>query len=174
MKPLKIYLGDLTYDTITLSTETMPLNIGYLAAYCKEKFGASVEITLFKYIEKLDKAIHDSPPDILGLGNYCWSRNVSVELFRILEKQNPYAITVWGGPNFPMDMPSQQKFMKKYSEVDVYIPYDGEVGLNNLIELALQTNTKEELKKRLSANFPTFYQFFMYLIPTKNNQKTSN
>ena len=147
MKPLKIYLGDLTYDTITLSTETMPLNIGYLAAYCKEKFGASVEITLFKYIEKLDKAIHDSPPDILGLGNYCWSRNVSVELFRMLEKQNPYAITVWGGPNFPMDMPSQQKFMKKYSEVDVYIPYDGEVGFNNLIELALQANTKEELKK---------------------------
>ena len=147
MKPLKIYLGDLTYDTITLSTETMPLNIGYLAAYCKEKFGASVEITLFKYIEKLDKAIHDSPPDILGLGNYCWSRNVSVELFRMLEKQNPYAITVWGGPNFPMDMPSQQKFMEKYSEVDVYIPYDGEVGLNNLIELALQANTKEELKK---------------------------
>ena len=95
MKPLKIYLGDLTYDTITLSTETMPLNIGYLAAYCKEKFGASIEITLFKYIEKLDKAIHDSPPDILGLGNYCWSRNVSVELFRMLKKQNPYAVTVW-------------------------------------------------------------------------------
>ena len=55
MKPLKIYLGDLTYDTITLSTETMPLNIGYLAAYCKEKFGASIEITLFKNIEKHSK-----------------------------------------------------------------------------------------------------------------------
>jgi hypothetical protein len=38
MKPLKIYLGDLTYDTITLSTETMPLNVGYLAAHCKEKW----------------------------------------------------------------------------------------------------------------------------------------
>ena len=147
MNPLRIYLGDLTYDTITLSTETMPLNVGYLAAYCKEKFGTSIEITLFKYIEKLDKAIHDSPPDILGLSNYCWSRNVSIELFRMLKKQNPYAITVWGGPNYPMDIPSQEKFMKKYSEADIYIPYDGEIGFSNVIELALQTDTKEELKK---------------------------
>ena len=34
-RPLKIYLGDLTYDTVTISAESMPLNIGYVAAYCK-------------------------------------------------------------------------------------------------------------------------------------------
>ena len=113
MKPLKIYLGDLTYDTITLSTETMPLNVGYIASYCKKKFGSTVDITIFKYIEKLDNAIQESPPDILGLGNYCWSRNVSIELFRMLKERNPFAITVCGGPNFPIDMPSQEKFMKK-------------------------------------------------------------
>ena len=37
--PLKIYLGDLTYDTVTISAESMPLNIGYVAAYCKKQFG---------------------------------------------------------------------------------------------------------------------------------------
>ena len=31
---LKIYLGDMTYDTVTLSTETFPLNIGFIASYC--------------------------------------------------------------------------------------------------------------------------------------------
>lgn len=34
MNKLKIYLGDMTYDTITLSTETFPLNIGFIASYC--------------------------------------------------------------------------------------------------------------------------------------------
>jgi hypothetical protein len=31
MSKLKIYLGDMTYDTITFSTETFPLNIGFIA-----------------------------------------------------------------------------------------------------------------------------------------------
>ena len=53
--PLKIYLGDLTYDTVTISAESMPLNVGYVAAYCKKKFGNKVEISLFKYIKDLEK-----------------------------------------------------------------------------------------------------------------------
>ena len=64
--PLKIYLGDLTYDTVTISAESMPLNIGYVAAYCKKQFGNNVEISLFKYINDLEKAIRESSPDILG------------------------------------------------------------------------------------------------------------
>ena len=146
MNTLKVYLADLTYDTVTLSTETLPLNVGYLAAYCKEKFGTKIELRLFKYIEKLDKAIQDSPPDILGISNYCWSKNVSTELFKMLLKQNKNAITVWGGPNFPIDAPSQQKFMNKHPEVDIYVPYEGEVGFANIIESALKCQNKEEIK----------------------------
>ena len=37
-KPIKIYLGDLTYDTVTISTESFPLNIGYIASYCNSIF----------------------------------------------------------------------------------------------------------------------------------------
>ena len=55
-KPLKIYLGDLTYDTVAISTEAAPLNVGFIASYCLEKFGDKVEITLFKYIADLENA----------------------------------------------------------------------------------------------------------------------
>jgi len=149
MRPLKIYLGDLTYDTVTLATESMPLNIGYVAAYCIKQFGKNVDITLFKYINELDKAIHESPPDILGLSNYCWSKNVSYEMFRMLLEKNSHALTVWGGPNFPIDLPSQEKFMSKYSLVDVYVPVDGEVGFSNIIEQSLAANSKEEIKSKV-------------------------
>ena len=83
-KPLKIFLGDLTYDTISISTDSIPLNIGYIASYCIDKFGQDVEISLFKYIDKLDKAINDSPPNILALSNYCWNQHIDLEMFRIL------------------------------------------------------------------------------------------
>ena len=57
MRPIKIFLCDLTYDTVTLSVDGFPLNIGYIASYAKMKFGANIEIRLFKYIEKLQDAL---------------------------------------------------------------------------------------------------------------------
>ena len=32
-KKTKIYLFDLTYDTIVLVTDTIPINVGYIASY---------------------------------------------------------------------------------------------------------------------------------------------
>ena len=144
-KPLKIYLADLTYDTVTLASEAMPLNVGYVAAYCKKIFGDQVEITLFKYIHDLDSAIQNSPPDILGMSNYCWGHNVSVELMKMLRETKPNVLTVMGGPNFPVDLPSQEKFMKEHPELDFYVPVDGETGFSNIIESALTANSLDEI-----------------------------
>jgi len=96
MKILKIYLGDLTYDTVAVSTEALPINIGYIASYCKKLFGDKVDITLFKYFDDLENAIRDSPPDIMGLSNYCWSQNVSIEMFRLLKEKKPLCISSVG------------------------------------------------------------------------------
>ena len=87
MNKLKIYLGDLTYDTISISTEAIPLSIGYIAAYCNKIHHSKVEITLFKYIEEIEKAIIHSPPDILGLSNYTWNYNIGLEMFKLAKKR---------------------------------------------------------------------------------------
>ncbi|MGA8671162.1 MAG: hypothetical protein WB679_14860 [Terracidiphilus sp.] len=31
-RPLSVYLGDLTYTTLSLATDAFPLNIGFIAA----------------------------------------------------------------------------------------------------------------------------------------------
>ena len=118
VQPIKIFLGDLTYNTIGMSTEVFPLNIGYIAAYCKKQFGSQVDITLFKYIDELENAIIENPPDILGLSNYVWSYRIGLEMFNLVCTQNPNAVTVWGGPNFPQDLETQKSFMKKCTDVD--------------------------------------------------------
>ena len=149
IKPLKIFLGDLTYDTVTLATEAFPLNVGYIASYCKKRFGDDVDIKIFKYISKLDEAIKESPPDILGLSNYCWSHNVSLEMFRMLSQKKPHALKIWGGPNFPIDIPSQEEFMKKHIEIDAYVPTDGETGFSNIIEQVLQLDSLEQIREKI-------------------------
>ena len=73
MSSLKIVLGDLTYTAVALSTDAMPLNIGYIAAYCQKIYKSRVEIELFKYINELDKDLHTYELDVLGLSNYCWN-----------------------------------------------------------------------------------------------------
>ena len=147
--PLKIYLGDLTYDTVTISAESMPLNIGYVAAYCKKQFGNNVEISLFKYIKDLEKAIRESPPDILGLSNYVWGKNVSYEMINMMSEIDPDVLNVWGGPNFPIDFPSQEKFMKKFPKVDIYVPVDGEIGFSNIVEHALKADSKKDIRQKV-------------------------
>jgi len=149
-RPLKIYLGDLTYITVTLATEAFPLNVGYIASYCKKLFGDDVEITLFKYIDEIDKAVNENPPDILGLSNYCWSHNVSYEIFKMCKKTNPNVVTIWGGPNFPIDFPSQKKFMERYKEVDIYVPTEGETGFSNVVKKVLESNSIDEVKQQIT------------------------
>jgi len=51
---LTIYLADLTYDTMNLATDAFPLNIGFVAANYKKKFGEKVDIQLFKYPKDLE------------------------------------------------------------------------------------------------------------------------
>ena len=136
---VKIYLGDVTYDTVGLSTEVFPLNIGYIGSYCKKIFGDKVELVLFKYIDKLEKAINDSPPDIIGLSNYAWCYKISLEMFRKTLEKNPNTITVWGGPNFPRDIVSQEKFMQKHTNVNFYVPIDGETGFSNIVKRCLES-----------------------------------
>ena len=149
VNPIKIYLADLTYDTVTISAESMPLNIGFVGAYCKKLFGNNVEITLFKYIDELENAITTSPPDILGLSNYVWSKNVSYEMIKTMSKSDPNTLIIWGGPNFPIDFPSQEKFMNRYDKVDVYVPVDGEVGFSNIVSEVLKVNSKMEIRSKI-------------------------
>jgi radical SAM superfamily enzyme YgiQ (UPF0313 family) len=148
-KPLKIYLGDLIHDSVGTYTGVFPLNIGYIASNCIKNFGEDVDITLFKYVDDLDKAINESPPSILGLSNYAWCHNISLEFFKLLKSINPNALTVWGGPNFPLDMNDQKKFMNKNSQVDVYVPTEGEVGFSNLVQVALSVKSESELQNKL-------------------------
>ena len=45
-RKLKIYLCDLTYDTIILVSDTIPINIGLIGAYLDHHLKDKVEISL--------------------------------------------------------------------------------------------------------------------------------
>jgi len=133
MKPLKIYLGDLTYTTLSLATEAFPLNIGYVGAYCEKVFGDQVEITLFKYVYDLELAIHESAPDILALSNYPWNHALDLELFDMMHGIRPETMCVMGGSNIDHQPHQQAGFMKAKPMIDIYVYLEGEIGFSNIV-----------------------------------------
>ena len=144
-KPLKIYLCDLTYDTIILVSDTIPINIGFIASYLKSKLKDKISIELFKYPNDLLSHIKKQPPDILGLSNYSWNSNLSENFAKIAKKFNPNCVVLQGGTNFPHETDQQKEFLLNRPHTDIYALFEGERSTLNVVEryLSHQKNIKE-------------------------------
>src|SRR6201997_558625 len=146
-RALTIYLGDLTYTTLSLATDAFPLNVGFIAAYAKKCFGNEIDVRLFKYIPDLEQALAEKPPHILGLSNYPWNFNLGLEFFRMAREISPNAICVMGGPNIPLEAEPRKKFIRRYPQIDFYAYLEGEEAFTRLITRAIETGIDREKMK---------------------------
>src|SRR5271157_1761614 len=146
-RPLRIYLGDLTYTTLSLATDAFPLNVGFIAAYADKIFGSEIDVKLFKYIDDLEQAIHDQPPDIMGLSNYPWNFNLGCEFFRMMREISPRTICVMGGPNIPLEDGPRSEFIKRNRLIDFYAYLEGEEAFAALVARAYESGLDRQKMK---------------------------
>jgi len=146
-RPLSIYLADLTYTTLSLATDAFPLNVGFIAAYAKKRFGNEIDIRLFKYVGDLEDAIHEKAPDILGVSNYPWNLNLGLEFFSMTRALSPDTICVMGGPNIPLEDEPRCQFIKRNPLIDFYAYLEGEEAFASLVTRALETGADREKMK---------------------------
>ena len=144
---LSIYLGDLTYTTLSLATDAFPLNIGFVAAYAEKCFGKEIDLRLFKYVDDLEQAIQEKPPDILGLSNYPWNFNLGLEFFRMTRAASTQTLCVMGGPNIPLEDEARANFIKRNPLIDFYAYLEGEEAFSALLARAFETGANREKMK---------------------------
>tara|TARA_B110001452_G_scaffold10514_2_gene8845 strand:- start:3721 stop:5835 length:2115 start_codon:yes stop_codon:yes gene_type:complete len=144
MKPLKIFLCDLTHETVILVSDTIPLNVGYIGAYAKKMHGDKIEISLFKYAEKVIESIKNDPPDVLALSNYSWNSLLSERVAEIAKSINPKVVTIQGGPNFPHASDLQFEFLKKRPSTDFHVMFEGEASFSNIVDRILKDRDNEQ------------------------------
>ena len=137
MRKLKLYIADLTHDTILLVSDTIPINIGFIASFAKKRFGDQIEISLFKYPQSIIDAIIDDPPDVLALSNYSWNSNLSESVCELAKEIKPEIITVQGGTNFPHNKREQLIFLLHRPNTDIHVELESEASFSNLIALVL-------------------------------------
>jgi radical SAM superfamily enzyme YgiQ (UPF0313 family) len=146
-RPITIYLGDLTYTTLSLATDAFPLNVGFIAAYAEKIFGKEIDLRLFKYVDDLEQAMLDKPPDILGLSNYPWNYSLGTEFFRMSREISPRTICVMGGPNIPLEDDGRTKFIKRNPLIDFYAYLEGEEAFVALVTRAIDSGLDREKMK---------------------------
>jgi radical SAM superfamily enzyme YgiQ (UPF0313 family) len=129
---LKIYLADLVYDTVK-TNYVVPLNVACIAAFVKEKYDSTVDVKIFKYPRELERIIHESPPDILGLSNYSWNERLNQTFLKLVKIVKPDVVTVMGGPNIRTDRIGIEAYLSAIKELDYYIISEGEEPFANLV-----------------------------------------
>jgi len=137
-KKRKIFLCDMVHNYIGAATYMFPLNVGFIAAFTNKFFSKEVEISLFKYPEKLLKEIKLNIPDIVGFSNYTWNADLNNRLSHLIKSVNPNIITVFGGPNINYSDVEINNFFSSHKDVDFYVPFQGEIPFVNLLKKAFE------------------------------------
>jgi len=144
-KPIKIFLADLMHTNNRLGSGYMPLGIGFVASYAKNKFGSEVEVRLFKCPEKLFQALNEDACDILGCSSYIWNSNLSNWACETAKNINPNTLTCQGGTDFPLDYDQRLHYMQKHNYLDIRVIGEGEIAFSNIVELILEKGDRSSI-----------------------------
>jgi radical SAM superfamily enzyme YgiQ (UPF0313 family) len=139
VQPITLYLADLTYVQQGLQSEIMPNAIGCVGAYAKRMLGDRVEIRIFKRPDRFIAAVREKAPDIVGFSNYAWNHSLSCAFAKSLKTRLPRTITVFGGPNYPLEQDRQETFLRDHPEIDFYVVNEGEIAFASLLGSLIDT-----------------------------------
>jgi radical SAM superfamily enzyme YgiQ (UPF0313 family) len=144
----QIYLIDLAHESgLGLSSDTMPLQLGLIGAYCQKKHGSSVNIRIFKFVKDFVKAMAEEKPFIIGASNYLWNINLNYKFVSAVKKKYPEIIAIFGGPNYPDETDEQVQWLIEHPNADFYIFKDGEMPFSGLVAALLEMSNVLSVKK---------------------------
>lgn len=150
--PLTVWFADLTYTQQTISSETMPAAVGGIAAFLLKHGPPDVRVRLFKYPDGLLEALQVQTPKVLALSNYVWNLHLSYTVAEAVKRRSPGSVTVFGGPNFPVEPGEQESFLRAHPAIDFYILKEGEAAFTELIKRLIGVSMEPE---RLATSLPS-------------------
>ena len=144
---LRIALADIRHRTIGRHSVFMPIGIGYIASYALSKCApGEVEIRLYNETDELVEDISLWRPDILGMANYCWNKNLSYSIMSFAKETIPQVICVAGGPEFPSQLADRSDYLKKRPAIDFFAFGEGERPFSGLVQKVLKGTARDDLR----------------------------
>ena len=146
-KKLNVMLADFSYYNVhTINSKVVPLGIGFIGQYAKQKFGKDVNLSLYKKVDKFFEDAIENPPDVVGIALYYWANYLNksvVKRLRALFKDKVKIII--GGPSIDSDKQQQKIFLEKmFPEADAVVINEGEIAFSNALENILDEKKFDE------------------------------
>ena len=129
-----IFFVDLTHTSQGVVAPTFPLGISFVASYAQKVLGPGYRYELFKFPHHFNAALQTQKPAFLCFSNYSWNFELA---YRFAEKAKARwgdVVTVFGGPNFPIDSQEKTQFLLERPAIDFYVEMEGELGFVNLVQ----------------------------------------
>ncbi len=126
--PVKVSFADLTHMGQMVAANTFPLGITMVAANAQEELGDEIDFEIFKYPDDFSAYLDNNTPQIACFSAFSWNVRLGHEYARRLKEVSPGTIMVFGGPNFPSGHEEQKEFLEKYSAIDCYFEFEGELS----------------------------------------------
>lgn len=142
-----VFLADLQNSYYRLIRNSVPIGMGFVAAYLRKAFGDDVELHLFRRFEELHDALSHTTPRLVAFGSYSWNTQLTIKAARYLRPRLPDAIIAVGGPDVSEVVPLTVQELQAHPEVDFYMPNEGEDPTRHLVE-ALLGGTAQEVRRR--------------------------
>jgi radical SAM superfamily enzyme YgiQ (UPF0313 family) len=130
----RILFSDLTHTGVGLNADVFPLGLGFVAAYACQELTERIEVELFKFPDDLNKALKNAPPDVLCFSSYAWNARLTYKFAEYTKKTYPGAVTIFGGPDFPLPEDERKDFLLERPAIDFFIKWDGEHALVGLLK----------------------------------------
>jgi radical SAM superfamily enzyme YgiQ (UPF0313 family) len=141
---LRVYVCDLANELYEIDNKTIPIGAGYVAAYCKKRFGDQVEVKVFRTFKKFWEAAKAFVPDVVGFGSYDWNHNLTLKVAKEIKKLNPGCAVLFGGANAEIQPEANRIFLTDNPDIDFVIYGDGEYPFSNVIENIIGNSGKQD------------------------------
>ncbi len=137
---MRILLADLGHNLLTVSSDIYPLGVANLAAYAREYVTSKepVDVSIYREPEDLKAALEEKP-DLVGFSSYAWNFELSLRFAEYTKQKWPGALTIMGGPHFPLTREEQEEFLRseQLQNIDVATrgpTYEGERAFQNIVQ----------------------------------------
>ncbi|MBI1778633.1 MAG: cobalamin B12-binding domain-containing protein [Proteobacteria bacterium] len=145
---------DLTHTEQGIAANNFPLGIAYIAAATSKALGSQVECQIFKYPDILSDYLDKSTPTVAAFSYYMWNAELQLAYACAIKRRHPETVTVFGGPNFPIDPKEQEDWLRLHPEVDFYVDGEGEEAFIALLQALIDADFDAEQIKAQRRDLP--------------------
>ncbi|MBF0355164.1 MAG: cobalamin-dependent protein [Alphaproteobacteria bacterium] len=146
MQKLRVFLADLRNGYFPQIRSSVPLGMGYVAAYLQKRFGDEIHQQLFIDVARLYDELRKTRPDIVAFGAFAWNAALTNRAVRITRELAPNALIVVGGAEVSHLPECVTHDFKNLPEVDFAISYEAEMPMANLVAACISAKSPFEAR----------------------------